>query len=221
MSIVLKLVLIGIGAYMVGNINPAIIIGKLHGIDIRKEGSGNAGMTNTIRVIGLWAGIAVFVVDVLKAFLAVKIGTYIAADLAGGMVAFALVVIGHCYPALYGFKGGKGVAASLGAALALNWQSALGALGVAGILFLVSGKKMSVASLGAAISYPILVYFLSPDRRCFYFAIAAALFLMIQHAANIQRIARGEEKSLTIGHGVKHRDTEETETKEEGTEDKE
>ena len=229
MSIAIKLVLIGIVAYFIGNINPAIIIGKLHGIDIRKEGSGNAGMTNTIRVIGLWAGIAVFIVDVMKAFISVKLGTYIAADLAGGMVAFAFVVIGHCYPALYGFKGGKGVAASLGAALALNWQSALAALGVAGVLFLVSGKKMSLASLGAAVSYPVLVYFLSPDRRCFYFAIGAALFLMIQHAANIQRIARGEEKALTIGHGVKHSDAEKTESekstdeetdKKEGKEDK-
>ena len=200
MNNILTLVLIAIGAYFIGNINPAIIIGRLHGIDIRKEGSGNAGMTNTIRVIGLGAGISVFVVDVLKAFLSVKLGTLIAGDLSGGMVAFAAVVIGHCYPALYGFKGGKGVAASLGAALALNWQTALLAAAVAGVVFLISGKRMSVASIAAVISYPAFVYFLVDDKRLFFFAIGAVTFLVIQHAANIQRIAKGEEESLTIGH---------------------
>lgn len=200
MNNILTLVLIAIGAYFIGNINPAIIIGRLHGIDIRKEGSGNAGMTNTIRVIGLGAGISVFVVDVLKAFLSVKLGTLIVGDLSGGMVAFAAVVIGHCYPALYGFKGGKGVAASLGAALALNWQTALLAAAVAGVVFLISGKRMSVASIAAVISYPAFVYFLVDDKRLFFFAIGAVTFLVIQHAANIQRIAKGEEESLTIGH---------------------
>lgn len=197
-----RLLLIALIAYAMGNINPAIIIGRLHHIDIRKEGSGNAGMTNTIRVIGLWAGIAVFIVDVLKAFIAVRLGIYLAGDLAGGMTAFAAVVLGHCFPALYGFRGGKGVAASLGAVIALNWMSALGVLAVAGLLFLISGKRMSVASLGAAVSYPVFMWFLEPDKRCFYFAIAAALFLIITHAANIRRIARGEEESLTIGHGL-------------------
>lgn len=217
MKIAIVLILIAIGAYAMGNINPAIIIGRLHGIDIRKEGSGNAGMTNTIRVIGLWAGIAVFAVDVLKAFASVKFGTLIAGDAIGGMIAFAAVVIGHCYPALYGFKGGKGVAASLGAALALNWQSALLALAVAGVVFLISGRRMSIASIVAVITYPAFVFYFVDDKRLFFFAIAAVLFLIIQHAANIRRIARGEEQSLTIGHGGSdHKDDKSTE----GTEDK-
>ena len=216
-------------AYAIGNINPAIIFGWMNHIDIRKEGSGNAGMTNTIRVLGLGWGIAVFVVDVLKAFIAVKI----AFMLSGGnedaqfilcMCAFAGVVLGHCYPALYGFKGGKGVAASLGAALALNWQSALAAAAVAAVVFLISGKRMSIASIGAVITYPIFVYVFVEDKRFVFFAIAAVLFLIIQHASNIRRIARGEEQALTIGHGAKHEDVEEknedTSIKE-GIEDKE
>ena len=211
----IKLILIAIAAYFMGNINPAIIIGKLYGIDIRKEGSGNAGMTNTIRVIGLGAGIAVFAVDVLKAFTAVTLGNFIAGDALGGIIAFACVVLGHCYPALYGFKGGKGVAASLGAALALNWQSALIALAVAGIVFLVSGRRMSIASIIAVITYPALVYFFVDDKRLFIFAIVAVLFLVIQHAANIKRIAHGEEESLTIGHAG--HDKEEHDIEKEGT----
>ncbi|MBR2674585.1 MAG: glycerol-3-phosphate 1-O-acyltransferase PlsY [Mogibacterium sp.] len=213
------LILIAIGAYLIGNINPAIIVGRLHGIDIRKEGSGNAGMTNTIRVIGLGAGIAVFTVDVLKAFLSVWLGIYLAGDAAGGMVAFAAVVVGHCYPALYKLKGGKGVASSLGAALALNWQTALMAAAVAGLMFLISGKRMSIASIGAVVSYPVFVYFMADDKRLFFFAIVAVLFLVIQHASNIQRIAKGEEKALTIAHGAHEENSEKTAEEKESREE--
>ena len=192
---ILMIVLTLIIAYALGNINPAIILGKIKGIDIRKEGSGNAGMTNTIRVMGLKAGITVFVVDVLKAFVAVKIGFAIA-GVYGAMAGFAGVVIGHCWPAAFGFKGGKGVAASLGAALALNWVSALIALAVAGVLFAIT-RKMSIGSLGAAIVYPVVVWFYAPEYK--WFAICAALFLVLTHTQNIKRIVRGEEKQLTIG----------------------
>ena len=104
---IMKLIIIFLAAYMIGNINPAIILGKIRGIDIRKEGSGNAGMTNTIRVMGLGAGITVFVVDVLKGFVAVTLG-FSLGSIYGAMTAFAGVVLGHCFPAVFGFKGGKG-----------------------------------------------------------------------------------------------------------------
>ena len=190
-----RYILTAVIAYAMGNINPSIIIGRIRHIDIRKEGSGNAGMTNTIRVMGLGAGITVLVVDVLKAFIAVKIGAYIA-GLTGAMIAFAAVVIGHCFPAAFGFKGGKGVAASLGAALALNWMSALAALLVAAIVFAVS-RRMSLASLGAAAAYPFLIWHFETD--CLYFAICAAVFLIIMHSSNISRLIKGEEKQLSVG----------------------
>ena len=194
-SEIFRIIVAGCAAYMIGNINPAIIIGKLKGIDIRKEGSGNAGMTNSIRVMGLGAGIAVFIVDVMKAFISVKLG-YAFCGAGGAMAAFAGVVLGHCFPAVFGFKGGKGVAAAFGAALALNWPSALAALLVAGVLFLVT-RRMSIASLAAALSYPVLIWHFS--RGYLIFAVFAAAFLMFTHMANIKRIAKGEEKPLTIG----------------------
>ena len=191
MNEAVKLVIIGIAAYALGNINPSIIIGKLKGIDIRKEGSGNAGMTNTIRVMGIGAGITVFVIDVLKAFIAVRIGISFGGKY-GAMVAFACVILGHCFPAAFGFKGGKGVASAFGAALALNWPSALIAILVAGVLFGIT-RRMSVASLVAALSYPVLIWHFAPDYL--YFSIGAAAFLMLMHMANIKRIAKGEEKA--------------------------
>ena len=192
---IIRLVVLGLVAYALGNINPAIILGKLHGIDIRKEGSGNAGMTNTIRVMGLGAGLTVFIVDVMKAFIAVRLGYNYGGDL-GAMVAFGGVVLGHCFPAIWGFKGGKGVAAAFGAALALNWLSAVAALLVALVVFILT-RRMSVASLLAALAYPALVWYYEPEY--FHFAIGAAAFLIIMHLANIKRIAKGEEKPLTIG----------------------
>ena len=192
---IMRLVVLGLIAYALGNINPAIILGKLHGIDIRKEGSGNAGMTNAIRVMGLGAGLTVFIVDVMKAFIAVSVGYNYGGDL-GAMVAFGGVVIGHCFPAIWGFKGGKGVAAAFGAALALNWLSATAAVLVA-IVFFVFTRRMSVASIFAALAYPALVWYYEPDY--FHFAIGAAVFLIIMHLANIKRIAKGEEKPLTVG----------------------
>ena len=202
----LKLIFIGLIAYALGNINPSIIIGKFKGIDIRKEGSGNAGMTNTIRVMGMGAGITVFIVDVLKAFIAVKIGISLGGRY-GAMVAFACVILGHCFPAAFGFKGGKGVASAFGAALALNWASALAAILIAGVLFGLT-RRMSVASLGAALAYPVLIWHFSPDYL--YFSIAAAAFLMVMHMANIKRIAKGEEEKLTIGGNNKTEDKEQT-----------
>lgn len=192
----IRCLIAGCIAYMLGNINPSILIAKLYHVDIRKEGSGNPGTTNTIRVIGLKAGIAVLALDVLKAFVAVKIGAAIGGT-AGAMAGFACVVLGHCFPALYGFKGGKGVAASLGAALALNYQSALCALLVAAVMFAVF-RRMSVGSLSAGISYPFLIRNFMPE--CFYFAIGCAVFLIIMHIPNIIRLVKGEEKALTLGH---------------------
>ena len=205
-----RLIIIGLAAYALGNINPAIIIGKIEGIDIRKEGSGNAGMTNAIRVMGLGAGLTVFVVDVLKAFIAVRMGYNFGDDL-GAMVAFGAVVIGHCFPAIWGFKGGKGVAAAFGAALALNWLSAIAALLVALVFFVIT-RRMSIASIFAALAYPAAVWYYEPEY--FYFAIGAAVFLIIMHLANIKRIAKGEEAKLTIGGKDKAEDTEDKESTE-------
>lgn len=191
----LQLVIIGLAAYLMGNINPAIILGKIKGVDIRKEGSGNPGMTNTIRVMGLGAGISVFLVDMLKGFIAVYIG-YTYAFMNGAMVAFAGVVLGHCFPVVFGFKGGKGVATAFGAALALNWLSAIAALLVALVVFVFT-RRMSIASLLAALAYPFLVHYYEPE--CTYFAIGAAVFLILTHIPNIKRIFAGKEQALTIG----------------------
>ena len=194
---VTKLIIAGVIAYALGNINPSIIISRLfYGIDIRKEGSGNAGTTNTIRVIGLTAGLICLAIDILKGFIAVTIG-YNMGEMYGSMVAFAFVVLGHCFPALWGFKGGKGVACAFGAALAMSWPSAIAAFFIAAICLAVT-RRMSIGSIAAVIAFPALVWYY--DNDYFYFAIGMAVFLLLMHVSNIIRLSKGEEKALTIGH---------------------
>lgn len=206
-----KLIIIGVIAYILGNINPSIIISKVfYGIDIRKEGSGNAGTTNTIRVIGLTAGLICLAIDILKGFVAVRIG-YNMAEGYGAMVAFALVVLGHCFPAAWGFKGGKGVACAFGSALAMSWPSAIAAFFAAAVFFGIT-RRMSVGSIAAVISFPALIYYY--DNDYFYFSIGIAAFLLLMHISNIIRLSKGEEKALTIGHKSRNGEEEASETAE-------
>lgn len=189
-------------AYFLGNISPAILIGKIHGIDIRKEGSGNAGTTNVIRILGIKAGLATLAVDVAKGIAAAEIGKAIEPQF-GIFVAFIFVILGHCFPALYDFKGGKGVATTLGAALALSWQSALLALAIAVIILLVV-RIMSVASMIAVTAYPFILYWMlgadCPNRGLYAGLTAAiAAFVIVMHRENIGRLIRGEEKKLSFG----------------------
>lgn len=198
-STIIRCIFIAVVAYILGNISPARILGKIYKVDITKEGSGNPGTTNVIRTLGLKAGIVTLLIDVLKAFIAVKFGLAFA-WMAGGMTAFAAVVIGHCYPALYKFKGGKGVAATLGAAFALNFFSAMMAFAVAVIVLAIS-KRMSVGSLAAAVAYPILV--LIYGKEYFIFSLFVAAFLILTHIPNIKRLMAGEEAPLSIGDKLK------------------
>lgn len=198
-STIIQCVIIGVIAYFVGNISPATILGKIYKINIREEGSGNPGTTNVIRVLGMKAGLITLLIDLLKGFIAVNLGFKIA-GFYGGIVGFAAVVIGHCYPVLYKFKGGKGVATTFGAALAISWPSAFVAFIVALIVLFKTGK-MSLGSIAAAIAFPVLILFYMPEY--FLFSLFVAAFLVINHLSNIKRLKAGEEPSIDIKEKIK------------------
>lgn len=208
-----KIIIVAIVSYFLGNISPAILVGRLHGIDIRKEGSGNAGTTNVLRVLGVKAAVATLAIDVLKGYVAVRIGLNYG-DI-GAMIAFICVVYGHIFPALYKFKGGKGVATSLGAALALDWPSAFALILIA-IAVTALSRKMSLGSITAAVSYPFLIeYYYSSVLPM---AIVLAVTVIVMHRSNIQRLIRREEPSLSFGGKNKKEDAETTESKAEAPE---
>ncbi len=186
-------ILVVIIAYLIGNISPSIILGKINGIDIKKEGSGNAGTTNALRVLGKKAALITLVIDIGKGILAVRMGMLCGFPI-GALCALA-VFCGHIWPCFYRFKGGKGVATAFGAILAIDWKLALIMLAVAAAGLLLS-KRMSVGSLLAAVSFPLLCWFMKPD----FLAVGSimALIIVIKHRANIQRLVRGEEPPMGI-----------------------
>lgn len=188
------LILIVLGAYLIGNISPSILLAKARGIDIKKEGSGNAGTTNALRVMGKKAGIITLVVDILKGTIAVVLG-----GLLGGHGAAMLCVIavfcGHVWPVFYRFKGGKGVATAFGALTGLNPWLGLSALAVV-VLFVLLTKRMSAGSIAGAATFPLLAWFLEPGF--FLPGIVLAAIVLIKHGANIKRLIRGEEPKLSI-----------------------
>ncbi len=204
MKVLLKVILtiiLALASYFAGNISPATIIARLKGHDIRKEGSGNPGTTNTLRVLGKKAALAVFLIDILKGFIMVLIGKAVSPIC--GMLCATAVIVGHMWPIIYGFKGGKGVAATLGVLLALDWRVGLIGLLIAAAALLIT-KRMSVGSLLGAISLPFsslifLKAFDSPLVRSDIFplwCIIPALLIIFGHRANIKRLIKGEEPPL-------------------------
>ena len=186
-------VLVLLAAYLIGNISPAIILGKIRGIDIKKEGSGNAGTTNVLRVLGKKAALITLVVDILKGFLAVRLGMLCGYE-TGYLCALA-VFCGHIWPCLYSFKGGKGVATAFGALLSINWILGLTALAIVAI-GLFASKRMSVGSLMGAGTFPLVCHILEPDFMAV--GTAMAVIILVKHRANIVRLLHGEEPPMGI-----------------------
>lgn len=197
----LPLTIMVIAAYFIGNISPATLIARFYGIDIKKAGSGNAGTTNVLRVLGTKAAICTLLIDIFKGFIAVSIAQGNFNNL-GAMLAFAAVVIGHIYPIVFKFKGGKGVATFLGAAMALNWPSMFASALIA-IAVVAISKKMSLGSIIAAMMYPLLMLYYYP--KGFAISVFMTFVIIFTHRGNIKRLMKGEEKELSIGSKIKEK----------------
>lgn len=167
---------------------------KARGIDIKQEGSGNAGTTNALRVMGKKAGAITAIVDVLKGTIAVIIGGIIGGNVVAAWCVLA-VFCGHVWPAIYKFKGGKGVATAFGALLGLNWLLALVCLIIVAIVVFTT-KRMSAGSIAGAIAFPILAIFM--ERDFILMGAIMAIIILYKHKDNIIRLARGEEPVMGI-----------------------
>ena len=170
-----------------------VLLGKINGIDIKKEGSGNAGTTNALRVLGKKAAVITLVVDILKGVVAVKFGMMLGYET--GIWCALAVFCGHIWPCLYRFKGGKGVATAFGAILSVNWLLALTALAIVACGLLIS-KRMSVGSLLGAATFPVACWFMEKDFIIVGCIMAA--IVLIKHRANIVRLFKGEEPPMGI-----------------------
>lgn len=179
-------------AYFIGNISPAILIGIAKGIDIRMEGSGNAGTTNVLRVFGKKAAVATLFIDVLKGTLAVLFGGFLFGQEVA-MYCVLAVFCGHVWPVCFRFRGGKGVATAFGALCGLNPALGFACLGI--VAFVVSiTRRMSLGSVVGAVLFPVMAYFLEPDFIIPGSVMAA--FILIKHKGNIFRLIKGQEPKL-------------------------
>lgn len=179
-------------AYFIGNISPAILIGRAKGIDIRMEGSGNAGTTNVLRVFGKKAAVATLFIDVLKGTLAVFFGGFLFGQEVA-MYCVLAVFCGHVWPVCFRFRGGKGVATAFGALCGLNPALGFACLGI--VAFVVSiTRRMSLGSVVGAVLFPVMAYFLEPDFIIPGSVMAA--FILIKHKGNIFRLIKGQEPKL-------------------------
>jgi glycerol-3-phosphate acyltransferase PlsY len=196
-------------AYMLGSVPSAVWVGKmLYGIDVRDYGSGNAGATNTFRVLGKKAGLPVLIMDILKGFLAVKMvwltGKYlpdtqqfINLELSLGIAS----LLGHIFPIFAGFRGGKGVATLLGILCAVHIGAALICIGIF-VLTLLLTQYVSLSSMMAALTFPISIMFIYHETvpGLNIFAMFVCILVFITHQKNIERLLRGEEGKVGFLH---------------------
>ena len=189
-----------ITAYLLGNISTSYIVAKrLAGVDIRTQGSVNAGSTNVLRTLGKKAGALTFIGDVLKGLIAVLIARFIAYgvnldDTTCAYIAVVAVVLGHNYPVFLGFKGGKGVATSLGSMLGMNPLVALLCLGFFIIIVAIT-KYVSLGSiLGIGLSPVIMM--LNHNTKGVLVTLFLTISVAITHKENIKRLLNGTERKL-------------------------
>ena len=207
-------IIVGIIAYLIGSINFSVLISKkMAGFDVREKGSGNAGTTNMLRSVGKKAAAITLICDILKGVISIVIAI-IVGNIAKNLdrelllqIAGIAVVLGHTFPIFFGFKGGKGVATSLGVLLMSNWHIGLICLVFAVVLMALT-RMVSLGSCAAAVLFPVLTLFINQHytvltdgksgRVYFVYSVILAIIVLYNHRSNIKRILNGTENKLSF-----------------------
>jgi glycerol-3-phosphate acyltransferase PlsY len=197
-------------AYLFGSIPMAVWIGQaFYGIDVREYGSGNAGATNTFRVLGKKAGIAVMFLDIFKGYTATNLAYLIGLSVTGPQNSVQFVnyqlalgvtaVLGHLFPVFAGFRGGKGVATLFGMILAVHSESAMICV-LTFVVFLFVFKYVSLSSIMAGFSFPLSIIFIfqSPIRSVLLYGMCICILILVTHQKNIERLLKGKEPRVDL-----------------------
>jgi glycerol-3-phosphate acyltransferase PlsY len=197
-------------AYLFGSIPKAVWLGKaFYGVDVREYGSGNAGATNTFRVLGKKAGIPVMLIDILKGFTATNLAFFIGVTTTGGphsnYISYQLAlgiaaVMGHLFPVFAGFRGGKGIATLFGMVLAINLAAALLCVIVFVIVLLIT-RYVSLSSIMGGFTYLIGVTFFYnryTNNLVVIFGMCICLLILVTHQKNIERLLKGKESKVNL-----------------------
>jgi len=199
---VIEFVAVVIGSYLIGSIPSGLIIGKLRRVDIREYGSGNIGTTNVLRTLGARYGALVLIADVFKGVIAVLLARYIIGSPMSEMAAGFAAVAGHDWSLFLKFKGGRGVATSLGALLPMAMPAPLsGVIGLAVfILVTLASRYVSLASIvGSVAAVVAMAVFLGLDRvpwQYLVYIVVVVALIIFQHRDNISRLLSGTESKL-------------------------
>ncbi len=191
-------------AYLMGSIPFSVWIGKtIYGIDVREHGSGNAGATNTLRVLGKKTGFAVLFLDSLKGYLAANVAMVLPLGNNTPLLNFQMLfgmmaVVGHIYPVFANFKGGKGIATLLGLVIALSWKVSLVCM-LTFVLIVWLTKYISVGSMLTCILSPLYVFVIHGNEMLFiYFCVGIAIMVIYTHRSNLKRLSSGTENKFTF-----------------------
>ena len=203
-------IIVAIVAYLLGSISFSVIISKkMAGFDVREKGSGNAGATNMLRSVGKGAAALTLLADALKGVVAILFAIIVGAIVKDTdkallvQIAGIAVVLGHTFPIFFGFKGGKGVATSLGILIMSNWQIGLICL-VFGVLLIALTRMVSLGSCAAAVLFPVLTlfitdnYIVSQGSGYLIYSIILAVIVLFNHRSNIKRIMAGNENRISF-----------------------
>lgn len=204
---ILIIALVFLAAYLLGSIPTAVWLGRaVYGIDVREHGSGNAGATNTFRILGKKAAIPVMLIDIGKAYAASNLILLLTQFIPGSASFLYLqislgimAVIGHIYPVFAGFRGGKGIASLFGMVLAIHAPTALICLGIF-VLVLVLTHYVSLGSMLAALAYPFLVFFIftTVSHALVFFGILVCFLVFYTHRKNVTRLLSGTESKIYL-----------------------
>lgn len=197
-------------AYAIGSVNFSVILSKkIAGFDVRERGSGNAGTTNMLRSVGKGPAILTLLLDILKGIAAILLAKFVVGNIASEantailvQIAGFFVIVGHTFPVFFGFKGGKGVATSLGVLLVMN--PLIGGICLVFALVVMALTRMvSLGSIMAAILFPVLTIFITYNYiadgyNYIIFGIAMAILVIFNHRSNIKRLYNGNENRLSF-----------------------
>lgn len=199
-----------IAAYLFGSIPSSVWVGQaFYGIDVREYGSGNAGATNTFRVLGKKAGITVMIMDILKGWTATNLAYLIGLSVTGPQNSVQFVnyqlalgitaVMGHLFPIFAGFRGGKGIATLCGMILAVHTEAALICVLVFLIVLFLS-KYVSLSSILAGFTFPLSIIFVfhSPVRSMILYGMCICILILVTHQKNIERLLKGKESKVNL-----------------------
>ncbi len=200
LGLILVLVIVAAASYFLGCFNGAVIVSKyILRDDVRNHGSGNAGLTNFHRTFGGWLTFAVILCDVLKAVIAVLLGSWLFAwdPVLGKYWAALFCLLGHMFPCMFHFKGGKGILSGGTIAIMIDWRIALVVWG--GFLILTAlTRYVSLGSLWAGASFPFISWYCYPDVRVVVLAFLLGGLVVWQHRGNAQRLFHGTERKLSF-----------------------